>query len=77
MGMMGKVKEVMAMVNVEPVFFLYFLSMGFLMMPVQQLYLEKACKVNLGYNETVCDNIYSHKETQVEAQKLVSEIQVI
>ena len=39
--------------------------------------LEKACKVNLGYNETVCDNIYSHKETQVEAQKLVSEIQVI
>ena len=67
----------MAVVNIEPVYFLYFLSIGFLSMPVQQLYLEKACKVNLGLNHTVCHNIFSHREVQVEAQGLVSEIQVL
>ena len=76
MGAKEKVKEMMAVVNIEPVYFLYFLSIGLLSMPVQQLYLEKACKVNLGLNDTVCQDISAHMEVQVEAQGLVAEIQV-
>ena len=33
-------------------------------------------QVNLNISESVCDNISKHNETQVEAQKLVSTIQV-
>lgn len=40
-----------------------------------ELYLEKACKVNLNYTEEICDNMNSHSEIQIEVQKYVSEVQ--
>ena len=33
-------------------------------------------QVNLNYTEAVCDDLNSHEEVQVEAQQLVSAIQV-
>ena len=45
------------------------------MISTSNLYLMKTCKVNLGYNETICDNIYSNKTIQKRTQEYVAEIQ--
>merc|ERR1712126_26237 len=40
-----------------------------------ELYLDKACKVNLNYSAEVCDDMNSNNVTQVEVQKFVSGVQ--
>merc|ERR1712055_279117 len=44
-------------------------------LPGQELYLKKACRVNLNYSSEICDNISNHTEIQIETQKLVAGIQ--
>ena len=34
------------------------------------------CKVNLGYNETICDNLTQYEDEQITVQKYVSELEV-
>ena len=62
-------------ITLEPVFFLFCLNSGLIKIASQSLYLNKACKVNLGHNDTVCDNIQEYEEVQVETQQYVSQIQ--
>ena len=62
-------------ITLEPVFFLFCLNSGLINISSQSLYLNKACKVNLGHNDTVCDNIQDYEEVQVETQQYVSQIQ--
>jgi len=43
--------------------------------PGEELYLKKACKVNLNHTMEVCDNIHEHEEAQIATQKLVAGVQ--
>jgi hypothetical protein len=76
MGMVDRLKGLVASIYIEPAVFLFFISYGIFFVASQQLYIEKACKVNLGHNDTVCDNLSDHNATQLEAQKLISVLQV-
>ena len=76
MELATRARHALASVHLEPAVFLFYVSWGIFFVTSQQLYIEKACKVNLNLTEEVCDNIRDHKEVQVEAQKLVSAIQV-
>ena len=45
--------------------------MALIAISTHDLYLMKACKVNLKYNETLCDDIHQHAAVQEETQKYV------
>ena len=42
----------------------------------QELYIEKACKVNLDLSSGICDNLANHTDIKIEVQKEVAGIQV-
>ena len=63
-------------VTVEPVVVLYCLIVALSGIPGEELYLKKACRVNLNHTQDVCDDIYNHPAVQIETQKIVSGIQV-
>ena len=60
----------------EPVIAIFYLVIALSGIPGEELYLKKACLVNFNHTREVCDNIYQHKEVQIETQKYVSGIQV-
>ena len=41
----------------------------------KELYLEKACKVNLNHSSGICDNLANHTTIKIEIQKEVAGIQ--
>lgn len=71
---MGKIwnylKKVVSNITVEPVVFLTCMGVGLYMIVSSELYIQKVCKVNLGFNDTICDNIQHHKEEQVIISKV-------
>ena len=71
------VLEVWSNITIEPVVCLYCLIIALSGIPGEELYLKKACHVNLNYSMEVCDDIYNHEDAQIQTQKLVSGIQVI
>ena len=62
-------------ITVEPVLFLFAFTHGLYVLIVQSLYVDKVCKVNLNFNDTICDNILTHKFEQAQTQKIVTELQ--
>ena len=52
-------------ISLEPVFLLFCVNLGLIGITTQDLYLKKACKVNLNHSETICDNIFNHTDIQV------------
>ena len=62
-------------ITVEPVVIFYCLVVALSGIPGEEMYVKKACLVNLNHTREVCDNIYDHKEIQLETQKLVSGLQ--
>ena len=62
-------------ITVEPVVAMYCLILALSGIPGEELYLKKACKVNLNHSMEICDNIYDHEAAQIETQKLVSGVQ--
>ena len=71
------IRNVWTHTTIEPVIAIFYLIMALSGIPGEELYLKKACIVNLNYTSEICDNIYSHKEVQIETQKYISGIQVI
>ena len=63
-------------ITVEPVVALYCFIIALSGIPGEELYLKKACKVNLNNSMEICDNIYEYEAIQIETQKLVSGVQV-
>ena len=63
-------------IRLEPVVLLYYMATSSIFGPTQELYIEKACKVNLNYSEALCNNIKNYSEVNVETQKLVANAQV-
>lgn len=52
-----KVKYVKDLITVEPVLACYLAAAVLAGPPMQQLELEKACRANIGYNDSICDAI--------------------
>ena len=70
------VRNVWNNITVEPVIAMYCLIIALSSIPGEELYLKKACKVNLNHSMEICDNIYEYEAVQIETQKLVSGVQV-
>ena len=65
---MEKIKTILGsyrQISLEPVFLLFCVNLGLIGITTQDLYLKKACKVNLNHSETICDNIFNHTDIQV------------
>lgn len=73
--LVGLVRQLWKNITLEPVVILYTLILALSSIPGEELYLMKACKVNLNLSDAVCDDIYSHKDEQVATQQIVSGLQ--
>ena len=62
--------------TVEPVVAMYCMITALSYITGEELYLIKACSVNLNYTREICGNISDHQEVQIKTQELVSGIQV-
>lgn len=72
-----KIRYIYQHITLEPMVACFVLPSMLLMLGVQNLNLEKACLVNLNYNQTVCDALRlrdtaNYKTEEVEIQKLVA-----
>lgn len=73
-----KLRIVLTNITVEPIIICYVIPGVLGSLAMQQLYLEKACRVDLAMNETICDAISVHnssgyqKEDEAEVQKYVA-----
>ena len=74
-NMLDRLKHVWKNITIEPVVAMYCLIIALSGIPGEELYLKKACKVNLNHTMEVCDNIHDHEEAQIATQKLVSGVQ--
>ena len=71
----GKVKYLFKNITIEPVGFIFTVNFGFYMIAASQLYVDKMCQVNLNHSKEICDDIYSHKEIQLDNQEKVTNLQ--
>jgi len=69
-----RLKTVLGNIMLEPVAFLLMTFVGLVMLTSQELYLMKACKVNLNFTDAECDNINNHSDVQISTQQYVAEI---
>lgn len=79
MSLSNKCRYIYKHITLEPMVACFVLPSMLLMLGVQNLNLEKACSVNLGYNQTVCDALHNrdtanYKDEEVEIQKLVAQM---
>lgn len=67
-SLVKKFKQIKDVITVEPLIGLYQFAIFISRPALENLELEKACRVNLNYNDTVCDSILSghHKNYSIE-----------
>ncbi|CAK1603873.1 unnamed protein product [Parnassius mnemosyne] len=75
-----KMKYLKSNITVEPIVILFMVPSVLSLLAAQNLYLDKACRVNLQYSDKVCmdlqlRNIDNHTFEEIEVQKLVASIQ--
>ncbi|KAK9873130.1 hypothetical protein WA026_021365 [Henosepilachna vigintioctopunctata] len=77
------IRKIASVVSVEPTVFISMFSSIMYQLGVQNLYLEKACRVEIGFNQSVCDAMTirngSGYETsqETEVQKLVTQMMAL
>lgn len=57
----GKFKKYLGLITVEPTMVLYMMAFMLTSVVEQSFYVYKACKVNHGFNDTICKNITAEK----------------
>lgn len=75
-----KLMQIRANITVEPIIACYIMSNVFSGLAVQNLNLEKACRVNLGYDDEICTALNRRQTTnytleESEVQKLTASVQ--
>ena len=70
-----KIKYIINNITLEPVCFIFAMNFGFYIIAASQLYVDKVCQVNLNHSKEICDNIYAHKEIQLDNQEKVTNLQ--
>jgi len=66
---MGCLKWVRSNVtSLEVVMFLFMFGLFMVVITSQELYLEKACRVNFNHSETICDRIGATNKTEIEQE---------
>ena len=75
-NMCGRIKNILRNISVEPIFILYMLTFSTYNIVLQNLMIEKACKVNLNQTASVCDNLQEPENVDIQndVQKLVTNI---
>lgn len=79
MSYIEKAKHMISMITVEPILACYVMPSVLSALATQNLYLEKACRVNLHFEDHICDSLtrrdtanYTYHEEEV--QKLVASV---
>lgn len=80
MSFWEKLRYVKSNVTVEPVLALFVMPSVLAMLATQNLNLEKACRVNLGFGDAVCNDLRlrkreNHTFEEDEVQKLIASVQ--
>lgn len=75
-----KMVQIRSNITVEPIIACYIMSSVFSALAVQNLHLEKACRVNLGYSDEVCSALNrrqteNYTAEEFEVQKLAASVQ--
>lgn len=68
----GKLKHFLSLITVEPTMVLYIMAYMITSVVEQSFFVYKACRVNHGFNDTICNNI-----TADENEEYNKEVQVI
>ncbi|XP_053603020.1 probable peptidoglycan muropeptide transporter SLC46 [Plodia interpunctella] len=79
-GVREKLMHIRSSITVEPIIACYIMSNVFSGLAVQNLNLEKACRVNLGYSDEVCSALNqrqteNYTTEEAEVQKLTASVQ--
>ena len=56
-------------VTVEPVLMLFCVNLGLTGISTQDLYIMKACRVNMNISQDICDDLHSHPGAQVRPNR--------
>ena len=56
-----KIKNVIRSITVEPDLFVLFICSGLDHTTLDQMQIQKSCKIDFGFNDTVCDNLVDDK----------------
>ncbi|KAK9873451.1 hypothetical protein WA026_022682 [Henosepilachna vigintioctopunctata] len=78
--LLNQITMKLSCITVEPVIFLSIFTSTIYQLIAQNLYLEKACRVNLQFNSSICDalasrNIYGfNKSQEATVQKIVTDM---
>lgn len=80
MTIWGKLNEIRSNITVEPVLALFVMPSVLAMLATQNLNLDKACRVNLKFDDAVCTHLSlrkreNHTFEEVEVQKLIASVQ--
>lgn len=78
-SILKSIKNVLRETTVEPCLFIYMLCTAISSLAVQNMHLEKACRVNFNYSDDVCDRIRDRnttdlKEELVQIHSLVAKV---
>ncbi|XP_059048337.1 proton-coupled folate transporter-like [Achroia grisella] len=80
MSLIEKIRYVKSNITVEPVLALFVMPSVLAMLATQNLNLDKACRVNLGFSDGVCEHLRlrkraNHSFEEDEVQKLIASVQ--